>query len=213
MKKIMIFDMDGVIIDSEPIHESARQEMFLKYGIRPEEITINPIGKSCSGYWADVLKAQNIQGDPLALQDEQYSRTADIICQNQVPANPGMIEVLTWCKEQGIKVGLASSSTRVLVDRILEHLQIGSYFDATVSGDEVSRKKPDPEIYRKVLEMTGMAPEDAVAAEDSGSGIRAARAAGIYCCGYVNPTSGVQNLSEAEKVITSLLQLKEVLGA
>jgi hypothetical protein len=102
-------------------------------------------------------------------------------------------------------------NNRVLVNQILEHLEIASYFDVTVSGDEVMRKKPDPEIYRTVLELAGVDATEAVAVEDSGSGIKAAKSAGIFCCGYVNPTSGVQDLTEADRVIHTLLQLKEAL--
>ena len=212
MKKMMIFDMDGVIIDSEPIHEVARRELFQRYGVKDGESLPNPIGKSCSGYWKEVLQMQNLSGDPLQMQEEQYARVAEIVRRDRIPANEGMIELLKWCRAHHISIGLASSSTRMLVDRILEYLALKEYFDVTVSGDEVDRKKPDPEIYRKVLELGRVSAADAVAVEDSASGIKAARGAGIFCCGYVNPTSGVQNLSEADHVISKLLQLKAVLS-
>ena len=211
MKKMLIFDMDGVIIDSEPIHEIARRELFTVYGVDVTQSLPDPIGRSCSGYWRAVLQAQQLPGDPLRLQEEQYARVAEIVKRDRIPANAGVKEMLQWCHDNNVKIGLASSSTRVLVDRILEQLEIASYFDVTVSGDEVAHKKPDPEIYRTVLERAGVNAPEAVAVEDSGSGIKAAKAAGICCCGYVNPTSGVQNLTAADRIITSILQLRDSL--
>ena len=129
MKKMLIFDMDGVIIDSEPIHEIARRELFVVYGVDETQNLPNPIGRSCSGYWREVLQEQQLSADPLQMQEEQYARVAEIIKRDRIPANSGVKEMLNWCRDNDVKVGLASSSTRVLVNQILEHLEIASYFD------------------------------------------------------------------------------------
>ena len=106
-----------------------------------------------------------------------------------------------------IKIGLASSSTRPLVDETLSLLNIKQYFDCVVSGDEIPRKKPAPDIYLRVLELTGISAENAVAVEDTKAGTIAARDAGIFCYGYVNPTSGEQDLSNAATTIFHLREL------
>ena len=207
--KIIIFDMDGVILDSEPLHENARQMMYRNFGIVPDENFPNPVGKSSSGFWRTVSGLCGIERDPYELEAEQYHLVAMQIRDNHVPVSDGLMDVLNWAKENGVKIGLASSSTRVLVDNALKFLGIRDWFDYTVSGDEVEHKKPYPDPYLKVLEMAGMAPEDAVAVEDSNSGVQAAKNAGVFCFGYDNPTSGDQDLSNADCVIKKLNEILE----
>lgn len=83
-----------------------------------------------------------------------------------------------------MKIALASSSDRSLVDRILHILHLEKYFDFTVAGNEVGKRKPDPALYKRVVEECGLYAEEAIAVEDSGTGVEAARAAGIFCYGY-----------------------------
>lgn len=205
--KLIVFDMDGVILDSEPLHENARQMMFEKYGIVPDASFPDPVGKSASGFWRTIIKMCNLEGNPYTFEEEQYRLVAMQIEKNQVAPSEGFIEVLDWAKSQRMEIGLASSSNRILVDDTLRLLDIGSYFDYTVSGDEVSKKKPAPDVYQKVLRMSGIYAEQAVAVEDSSTGIAAAKSAGIFCFGYENETSGGQNVSGADKVITHLTEI------
>ena len=205
--KIIIFDMDGVILDSEPLHENARQMMFRSFGIVPDENFPNPVGKSSSGFWRTVSGLCGLDQDAYALEAEQYRLVAVQIKENHVPVSDGLMDILEWAKAHGVKIGLASSSTRVLVDETLDMLGIRRYFDVTVSGDEVIKKKPAPYPYLKVLELAGCASEEAVAVEDSNSGIQAAKNAGIFCYGYDNPTSGDQDLSNADQVIKNLREI------
>jgi HAD superfamily hydrolase (TIGR01509 family) len=207
--KIMIFDMDGVILDSEPLHENARQMMFRNFGIVPDKNFPNPVGKSSSGFWRTVSGLCGLDRDAYELEAEQYRLVAVQIKENNVPVSDGLMDLLNWAKEHGVKIGLASSSTRVLVDDTLNLLGVREYFDYTVSGDEVQTKKPAPDPYLKVLNLSGFAPEEAFAVEDSNSGVQAAKNAGIFCYGYDNPTSGDQDLSNADQVIKSL---KEILA-
>ncbi len=208
-KKIIIFDMDGVLLDSEPLHEIARQRMFERLEIVPDENFPSPVGNSASGYWDAIIAYCQLEGTGLELEREQYRLVAEQIVENQVPPSDGLLEVFAWAKERDIKLGLASSSTRVLVDDALRLLGIGKYFDCTVAGDEIAHKKPAPDPYLRVLELSGMAAEDAVAVEDSCSGTLSAKAAGMECFGYANPTSGNQDLSNSTVVIRNL---REIMG-
>lgn len=207
--KLVIFDMDGVILDSEPLHENARQIMFEKYGIVPDASFPDPVGKSASGFWRTVIKICNLDGNPYTFEEEQYRLVAMQIEKNHVTPSDGFLEVLNWAKTQGIEIGLASSSNRILVDDTLRLLDIVTYFDYTVSGDEVNKKKPAPDVYQKVLRMSGIYAEQAVAVEDSSTGIEAAKSAGIFCFGYQNETSGGQNIGEADRVIGHLAEIME----
>lgn len=199
--------MDGVILDSEPLHEIARQTMFRNFGIVPDESFPSPVGNSSSGFWRQIIAICGIKGDPYDLEAQQYHLVARQIEENHIPPSDGLREVLDWAKTHDIKVGLASSSTRVLVDDALRILGIQGYFDYTVSGDEIPKKKPEPDVYLRVLEMAGIPAEQAVAVEDSRTGVEAANRAGIFCYGYQNPTSGEQDLTHAGKKIVNLREI------
>lgn len=207
--RLIIFDMDGVVLNSEPFHEIARQAMYSRLGIRKTKDFPEPVGASASGFWRMVLEQQGLTGDPVALQQEQYQRVEDQIRENHLGPSDGLLEVFDWAKAHGMKIGLASSSTQPLVDHTLELVHVREYFDYVVAGDQVSRKKPDPEIYRKVMELAGEAPEVSVAVEDTAAGIASARGAGIFCYGYDNPTSGPQDLSGASRIIRNLREIMD----
>ena len=208
-KRMIVFDMDGVILDSEPLHENARQMMFQKYGIIPDASFPQAVGKSSSGFWRQVFAICGLEGDAYALEAEQYALVAKQIKDNHLLPSDGLREVFCWAKKRGMKIGLASSSTRILVDHVLDLMKIREFFDCTVSGDEIARKKPAPDAYLKVLEITGIPAEDAAAVEDSSAGIASAKEAGLYCFGYDNPTSGEQDLEQADRIISHLKEIIE----
>ena len=207
--RLIIFDMDGVVLDSEPLHEIARQAMYRNMGIEKTDPFPEPVGTSAVGFWREVLEQFGLDGDPVALQQEQYRRVEDQIRENHLGPSDGLVDVLAWAHGQGIRIGLASSSTQPMVDDVLDLLHVKDSFDYVVAGNQVTRRKPDPEIYCKVMEMAGEKPDAVVAVEDTAPGIAAARAAGIYCFGYDNETSGPQDLSAASRVIENLREIME----
>lgn len=207
--KMLIFDMDGVILDSEPLHQRARELVCEKYGIEVNEEDLpNPVGKSSSEFYSIIFEITGTKGlNPDKLEAEQFELVGRLARENNVPCNDGLIELLSWCQDNDILIGLASSSNRHLVDDILDALGIADYFSYTVSGEEIASKKPAPDVYNKVLSLAGVSAADACAVEDSAAGIAAAKAAGIYCFGYNNPTSKGQNQSEADCIIDNLIQV------
>lgn len=205
--KMIIFDMDGVILDSEPFHENARQMIYERLGLVPDETFPEAVGNSASEFWRKVTELCGIEADPLELEAEQYRLVAQQARELNTPPSDGLIELLEWAKEYKILVGLASSSVRQLVDDVLEHLGIGHYFFCTVSSNDIARRKPDPDAYLKALELADIGPDSAVAVEDSRTGVLAAKKAGLFTFGYVNPTSGAQNLEAADLVIKSLREI------
>lgn len=207
LPKLIIFDMDGVIIDSEPLHENARQMMYKKFDIKPDDSLPNPIGNPTDGYWKLCIDKYKLDENNLELEKMQYDLVLNQIIEYNLPPSNGLMEVLKWAKENNIKIALASSSTRHLVDGILKGLKVHDFFDCVIAGDEVKVKKPDPEIYLRILKKLGIKPGDAVAIEDSNPGIMAAMSAGIFCYGYNNPTSLGQDVSIADKKIDSLIEI------
>ena len=207
--KIMIFDMDGVILDSEPLHQNAREILYKKYGIYNIENLPDPVGKSSSGFWEIVGKRNDRIWDSDQMEKEQYDLVAEQVRNNDQVKSEGLEELLCWCVQNGWLIGLASSSTRRLVEQILEALHIQKYFDVIVCGDEVQNKKPAPDIYEKVLRLADVSQDNAFAVEDSDTGITAAKKAEIFCYGYRNKSSGQQSLSGADEVINHLKEIME----
>lgn len=208
-KKILIFDMDGVVLDSEPLHQRARELMYEKYGIKPLDCFPDPIGKSSRLFWETVADMCGMAWDSKQMEDEQFALVAEQVETGQVPVTDGLLEVLEQAKEEGIKTGLATSSDRAMVERVLRALGITRYFDVIVTGDEVASKKPSPDVYERVLEIAGARSGQAAAVEDSSAGVQAAKSAGIYCYGYRNETSGEQNLEKADRVVEHLGDVRE----
>ncbi len=207
--KMLIFDMDGVILNSEPLHQRARELVCEEYGIEvSEEDLPNPVGKSSSEFYSIIFDITGTKGlSPDKLEAKQFELVEKLAREYNVPCNDGLIELLSWCKGNDIIIGLASSSNRHLVNGILDALGIADYFSYTVSGEETDNKKPAPDVYNKVLSLAGIDASDACAVEDSAAGIAAAKAAGIYCFGYNNPTSQGQNQSQADCIIDNLAQI------
>lgn len=205
--KMIVFDMDGVILDSEPLHENSRQMMFQKYDITPDPSFPPPVGNCSYTFWKEVFAICGLEGDAYDLEAEQYNLVAKQIKDNHILPSDGLLDVIAWAKAKGLKVGLASSSTRLLVNAVLELMDLKKHFDYTVSGDELERKKPAPDAYLRVLELAGLPAEAAMAVEDTGTGIAAAKAAGLYCFAYKNPTSGEQDLSKADQIISHLKEI------
>ena len=150
-------------------------------------------------------------GTPATLLNQQYTYLLEEMDARNVPVSEGLVDLLQECKEKGMLLGVASSSNRVLVDGTLKHLGIGSYFDVTVAGDEIPEKKPNPAVYLKAIEKVGVRPEEALAIEDSETGLLAASRAGIPAVGYRNPTSGNQDLSNSIGIVDRLAEVGKYL--
>ena len=208
-EKILIFDMDGVVLDSEPLHQRAREMMYEKYGVKPLDCFPDPVGKSSRLFWETVADICGMAWDSKQMEDEQFSLVAEQVETGLVPVTEGLLEVLGQAEEEGIKTGLATSSDRAMVERVLRALGIIQHFDIIVTGDEVANKKPFPDVYERVLEIAGISPGRAAAEEDSSAGGEAAKNAGIYCYGYRNETSGEQNLEKADRVVGNLRDVGE----
>ena len=204
--KMLIFDMDGVILDSEPLHMEAEHQILEEYGIYNLDLSWT-VGISSYKMWQRFIVEYDMNTTPEALMQRQYATILSIIKKRNVSASYGLAEVMKAAKDKGLMLGVASSSDSVLVYGVLEHLKIKDEFDVIVCGDHVPEKKPAPFIYQEALRGAGITNEDAVTIEDSESGAEAARRAGVRCVGYRNPTSGNQDLSGTWKQIDSLSEV------
>lgn len=180
MRSGLIFDMDGLLLDSERIvkrsWEEAGDEMKISH---MGEHIYHTLGLNRSG--RDAYFRQALGG---SFDIEDFSKRASrcfyrIVEEEGMPLKPGVRELLSYAKAYGFKTAVATSSRKEYSVKMLKSVGIYTYFDGGVFGDMVQNSKPDPEIYRKACESIGMDPECCVAFEDSPAGVYSAHAAGL----------------------------------
>ncbi len=205
--ELVIFDVDGVLLDSEPLHYRAKVEILQSYGLGETFDLGEYVGKPNRDLWTRIIQENHLNADPSELEKRQFNLILSYIRGDHLTETKGLLKLLTTLCDLHIQVAAASSSNRYYVDDILDYFSLKQYFCYSVTGDEVKFQKPSPDIYQKVLSLAGVSRENAIAIEDSKAGTQAAASAGIRCLGYRNPTSGEQDLSLAACMITGLEQV------
>jgi HAD superfamily hydrolase (TIGR01509 family) len=205
--KALIFDFDGLIIDSESPEFEAWQELFAEYGreLGPE-LWADLVGRPPTHFDLYGYFCKHI--DPvLDVEKLRQDRRARVIALTIAqPILPGVEEYLRGATALGLKIGMASSSSRDHVRGHLERLELLHYFQSIRCFEDTERHKPDPTPYLKVLEDLGVNADEAIALEDSPHGIAAAKAAGIFCVAVPNPITCRLPLGHADHRLTSLAE-------
>jgi len=204
----IIFDMDGVLLDSEPMHQEIIYETFQLKGIPFDKAYIQTLtGMSAFPMWEKVKRdAQRTESVEELMQfhrDYFFKRLPEM----KVPLVPHVKEVLEKFKNEGKHLSLASSSARKLIDIFTQQTNIAHYFEVMMSGDDVQYSKPNPEIFLKVTQWYDLPATQFTVIEDSTNGVKAAKSANMRCIGFDNPLSGGQDLSQADSVIHSMQEL------
>lgn len=208
MVKAVIFDMDGVIVDSEPIHFKSDILTMRHYGkhITEEELSYY-IGISNPDMWKDLREKFALEVSVEELLETQFAYKKQLIGDKKLEPINGIKDLLDELKSRGIRIGLASSSSREFIELMLSNLGIDEYFEVVISGEEVQRGKPFPDIFIKAAQGLGVDPLDCLVIEDSGHGVKAAKSAGMKCIGFVSPNSGDQDLSLADEIVHSIEEI------
>lgn len=208
MIKALVFDFDGLILETElPILLSWR-ELFGAHGLElPLEKWALNIGTAEEAF-DPILELEchlgrSLKNDPL-LERRQQRELEMILGQEPLP---GVVKTLQDARRLGLKIGLASSSSCQWVTGHLERLGLIEYFDCIQAKDDVHRTKPDPALFRSAVEILGVLPWEAIAFEDSPNGILAAKRAGLYCVAVPNALTRKLDTSQADLQLESLDQM------
>lgn len=202
--------MDGVIIDSEPIHSRVKMDTFRHFGLAFEEPElVSYMGRTSGAIFGDVIaKAGRTDITPAELTEYKHHHYLEILKSGEIEPVSGTIELIRSLHEAGIPLGLATSSWVEVMNIVLEKFGIRKYFDSVLSGGDLPASKPDPAIYRISAQRLGAEPQHCMVLEDTASGILAAKRAGMYCIAYRNPNSGNQDLSLADRVVEKIEDVK-----
>lgn len=209
MLKLVIFDMDGVILDSERVANLAWFQVSEKYDLGLNIEKLKEIKGGTAVRTLEVLSKQ--VGKTLAekiMEEKKEIQMSIIKKENGIKLKEGVVELLKYIKEKGLKCIVATSTTKERAEKQLKETGVYSYFDNLVYGDEIKNGKPDPEIFLKACEKIGVSPIEAVVIEDSVLGATAANRAGIKCF-VVEDTMkfSVEENRLATRKYTSLLEV------
>jgi HAD superfamily hydrolase (TIGR01509 family) len=204
----VVFDLDGVLVDSEHVWDAARRELAAERGLPwPEPATRDMMGMS-SVEWSRYMHDRVGLPEPPEEISAEVVRRLEEIYRRELPLIDGAAEAVERLAEHW-PLGLASSSNRELIDLVLELSGLTRLFQVTVSSEEVPRGKPAPDVYLEAARRLGVAPARCAAVEDSENGIRSAKAAGMYVLVIPNrvypPAEDALDLADA--VLTSVKEL------
>ncbi|HEY3405827.1 MAG TPA: HAD family phosphatase [Ohtaekwangia sp.] len=209
MKKFAIlFDMDGVIIDSNPAHKIALRQFCKQHGhdLTDEQLRLKIYGRTNKD-WIPNLFGGNLSAEKIAQYGEEKEAMFREIYKKDVKPVTGLIQFLDTMMDQKVPMAIATSAPRSNVDFTLEHTHTEKYFKAILDEAFVNRGKPDPEIYIKTAAALGFDPKDCVVIEDSLSGVQAGKAAGCKVIG-ITTTHTPEELVHTDMVISDFTGLR-----
>jgi HAD superfamily hydrolase (TIGR01509 family) len=199
----VVFDMDGVIVDSESYSMRALVDVLREHGIEPtEDERQRSYGRRVTDDFRDFFARYGVAADLDVAVARKRARYFELAAGNLAPF-PGAMALIARVRRSGRRLALASSGDRAKVAFSMNALALDGAFEVVVTGDEIARGKPDPEIYLTAATRLGVAPAACVAIEDAPHGVEAARRAGMRCIAVTNSVAREQ-LANADLVVASL---------
>lgn len=192
--------MDGVLVDTEPLHVQNEKQMFRKLGLDiSDQEHAGYMGTATDVMWEQIVRERKLPFEIAELtkqtiqQEIPYFQSMD-----RIDPMPELVNLLEKLKQEGIPMAVASSSDAMIIDIILDKSGLGKYFLHAVSSGKIGRSKPEPDVFLHAAKLLGVAPGNCVVFEDSKNGIKAAKAAGMYCIAYSGGNSGHQDHNQAD---------------
>jgi len=209
MIRTVIFDMDGVIIDTEPIHHHAFFTQFAELGITvSDELYASFLGSSTRNVFQRLKQEFDLPqevADLLLRKRELFNQAFDEDA--SLDLLPGVRALIEDLKAHSVQMVLASSASKATIGRVFNRFGLAPYFTHTVSGEDFVQSKPNPAIFLHAAELAKTPVTECIVIEDSANGVAAAKAAGIYCVGYASPHSAGQDLRLADRIIQDFSEL------
>lgn len=207
--RAVIFDMDGVVINSEPLGLRANTELFKQLAIDvPESVYSTFVG---TAPYNNMQKLKQLYDLPLSFEELVTLRSGIYFNLFEVADDlklmPGVVELLLKLREKGIVTILATSSFRDKIDKVFKKFPLAEYFDDVISGEDFEFTKPDPAIFIEAVKRTGFDKSECIIIEDSTNGIAAAKAAGVYCVAYKTGHGVPQDMRNADRIINDFSEL------
>jgi len=209
--KALLFDFDGLILDTETTEFRVWQSIYREYG---QEMLPETWGQVIGGYgisdFDGAVHLAELVGDGANVEALRARfRSESDACILEQPVLPGVVDYLDDARRLGLRLAVASSSPHSWVDTHLTRLGLAHRFDVTICGDDVppGRTKPHPDLFLKALDAVSVKADEAVVFEDSPNGVNAARAAGVFVVRVPNPVTALLNFDGANLTLDSLAQI------
>jgi len=209
MLKAVLFDMDGVIVDTEPLHRKAYFLMFEEVNVSvTEEMYTSFTGQSTLNICKKLVGHFKLERAPetlVAIKRKHFKYLFEN--DDSLTLLDGVLNLIKEYHANGLTLVLASSASMPNIDRIFDRFNLNPYFVAKLSGADLKESKPHPEIFEKAAKAAGASPKECIVIEDSTNGIKAAKSAGIFCVGYDSKHSTSQDYSQADLVISDFTEI------
>jgi len=200
--------MDGVIIDSEPLHYEVNKEIFSEFDIEVSEKEYNSyIGTANKEMWDMIVEKHNLDKNAGELTNLQQKKNLEHIKNDEVELMANVRNLLNELKYSELKLALGSSSPKKLINEVISNFNLENHFKIVRSGENVENGKPAPDLFLKISKELKIKPENILVIEDSHNGVKAAKKAGMNCIGFSNNNSGNQDLSIADLIIEDFSKL------